>query len=56
MYSSWYRLHTVAKVCALSLPKCLANSWAIEAVESNVPYKSNAMMMFFPEDMELKCS
>ena len=43
VYSSWILLHRLASLPAFSLPKCLASSWAIDSVDSSVPYASNAI-------------
>jgi len=51
VYSSWYRRHTVAIEEPFSWPKCSASFLAMDSVDRRVPYKSNAMMMFFSGDM-----
>lgn len=42
VYSSWYLLQSCAMEFALSSPKCSASALAVDAVDSNVPYRSKA--------------
>ena len=43
VYSSWYLRHSAAIDVALSSPTCSASCLAMDAVESRVPYRSQAM-------------
>ena len=51
VYSSWYFLASAAILVAFSSPKWLASCFAMDSVESKVPYASNARMISFFEDI-----
>ena len=51
VYSNWYLRHNVASDSALSFPKCSDSFFAIDSVDSKVPYRSNATTVVFFVDM-----
>lgn len=51
VYSNWYLRQVAAMVFALSSPRCVASSFAIDSVDSKVPYRSNAIAVLFADAM-----
>lgn len=51
VYSNWYLRQVAAIVFALSSPKCVASSFAIDSVDNKVPYRSNAIAVLFADTM-----